>query len=198
MHVQPALITSPYRNTPFYYGGFAIPSPSYRMPGQFGSFIPHLGMEYDYGLYARPGAPYGPLAMFPPGSFGGIDGYGYGFQSPQWAECLVADHFASRKRRGAEAIRGCFILHLYEGQMVYLKGTGFVQNVRMLTLPLEPLATSNTVELPDQAQTNQVQQLFLKVVGLVKSAVTLTIPFEMYATAKTVELIKMFLFSVIM
>lgn len=37
-----------------------------------------------------------------------------------------------------------------QGQMVYLKGTGFVQNVRMLTLPLEPLATSNIVELPDQ------------------------------------------------
>lgn len=72
MDVQPALITSPYRNNhPFYYGGFAIPSPSYRMPGQFGSLIPYLGMKYDYGLYARPGAPYGPLPMFPPGSFGG-------------------------------------------------------------------------------------------------------------------------------
>lgn len=72
MDVQPALITSPYRNNhPFYYGGFAIPSPSYRMPGQFGSLIPYLGMKYDYGLYARPGAPYGPLPMVPPGSFGG-------------------------------------------------------------------------------------------------------------------------------
>jgi len=48
----------------------------------------------------------------------------------------------------------CFILLKMEeltsqGQMVYLKGTGFVQNVRMLTLPLEPTATSNIVELPD-------------------------------------------------
>ncbi|XP_017417641.1 ranBP2-type zinc finger protein At1g67325 isoform X2 [Vigna angularis] len=75
----PALITSPYRNNhPFYYGGFAIPSPSYRMPGQFGSLIPHLGMKYDYGLYATPGAPYGPLPMFPPGSFGGPDGLSEG------------------------------------------------------------------------------------------------------------------------
>ncbi|XP_027926652.1 ranBP2-type zinc finger protein At1g67325-like isoform X2 [Vigna unguiculata] len=98
---KPALITSPYRNShPFYYGGFAIPSPSYSMPGQVGSLVPHLGIQYDYGLYARPGAPYGPLPMFPPGSFGGVDGYGYGFQSPQWADGLVADHFASRKRRG--------------------------------------------------------------------------------------------------
>ncbi|KAL9297129.1 hypothetical protein ACSQ67_023025 [Phaseolus vulgaris] len=106
---QPALITSPYRNNhPFYYGGFTFPPPSYGMPGQFGSLIPHLGTQYDYGLYARPGAPYGPLPMFPPGSFGGIDfdprlrieDCGYGFQSPQWAEGLVADHFASRKRRG--------------------------------------------------------------------------------------------------
>jgi len=41
------------------------------MPGQVGSLVPHLGIQYDYGLYARPGAPYGPLPMFPPGSFGG-------------------------------------------------------------------------------------------------------------------------------
>jgi len=34
-----------------------------------------------------------------------------------------------------------------QDQMVYLKGTGFVRSVTMLTFPLEPLATSNTVEL---------------------------------------------------
>ncbi|TKY65244.1 RanBP2-type zinc finger protein [Spatholobus suberectus] len=107
--LQPAPITSPYRNShPFYYGGIGVPPPSYGMPSPFGSPIPHSGIPYDYGLYARPRAPYSPLPMFPPGSFGGIDygprprinGYGYGFQSPPWAEGLVADNFASRKRRG--------------------------------------------------------------------------------------------------
>ncbi|KAG5008122.1 hypothetical protein JHK82_026055 [Glycine max] len=107
----PAPIISPYRNShPFYHGGFGIPPPSYGIPSQFGSPIPHPGLQYDYGLYARARAPYSPLPMFPPASFGGInygprpriDGYGYGFQSPPppWAEGLVADNFASRKRRG--------------------------------------------------------------------------------------------------
>eukprot|EP00256_Glycine_max_P051764 XP_014617855.1 ranBP2-type zinc finger protein At1g67325 isoform X2 [Glycine max] len=201
----PAPIISPYRNShPFYHGGFGIPPPSYGIPSQFGSPIPHPGLQYDYGLYARARAPYSPLPMFPPASFGGInygprpriDGYGYGFQSPPppWAEGLVADNFASRKRRGV-------INHLthsgnrqnQSGLMVCLKGTGFVQGVTMLILPLEPLATSNIVEPSNLAQTNQIQQLSLKVVGLVKNAVTSTIPFEMYATAKTVEMRKQFL-----
>ncbi|RZB53167.1 RanBP2-type zinc finger protein isoform A [Glycine soja] len=109
----PAPIISPYRNShPFYYGGVGIPPPSYGMPSQFGSPIPHPGIQYDYGLYARARAPYSPLPMFPPASFGGINygprpridgyGYGYGFQSPPppWVEGLIADNFASRKRRG--------------------------------------------------------------------------------------------------
>ncbi|KAK7394560.1 hypothetical protein VNO78_15091 [Psophocarpus tetragonolobus] len=105
----PAPITSPYRNShSFYYGGFGIPPPSYGMPSQFGSPMPHPGMLYNYGLYVRPHAPYSPLPMFPYGSFGGmdyglrprIDAYGYGFQNPPWTEGLVGDNFASRKRRG--------------------------------------------------------------------------------------------------
>lgn len=70
--LQPAPIISPYRNShPFYYGGVGIPPPSYGMPSQFGSPIPHPGIQYDYGLYARARAPYSPLPMFPPASFGG-------------------------------------------------------------------------------------------------------------------------------
>ncbi|KAL1322620.1 hypothetical protein HN51_067623 [Arachis hypogaea] len=107
--IQPAPVTSPYRNTPpFYYGGVGAPPPPYGVSGRFGSPMPHSGVQYDYGLYPRPRLPYSPLPSLPPGSFGGIpygprpsiNGYGYGFQSPPWAEGLITDNFASRKRRG--------------------------------------------------------------------------------------------------
>ncbi|XP_061375922.1 ranBP2-type zinc finger protein At1g67325-like isoform X2 [Gastrolobium bilobum] len=105
----PAPVASPYRNShPFYYGGVGTPPPSYGMSSRFGSPVPHSGVQYDYGLYARPHVPFSLVPMFLPGSFGGFDygprprinGYGYGFQSPPWAEGLETDNFASRKRRG--------------------------------------------------------------------------------------------------
>lgn len=70
--MQPAPVTSPYRNShPFYYGGVGAPPPPYALPSRFGSPIPHSGIQYDYGLYARPRVPYSPIHSFPPGSFGG-------------------------------------------------------------------------------------------------------------------------------
>ncbi|XP_042956278.1 uncharacterized protein LOC122292118 isoform X2 [Carya illinoinensis] len=49
------------------------------------------------------------------------------------------------------------LVNAAEGQMVYMKGIGFVPNVRMLTLPLEPIATSRNAGHQDLllAQTSQ-------------------------------------------
>ncbi|KAH1234880.1 RanBP2-type zinc finger protein [Glycine max] len=203
----PAPIISPYRNShPFYHGGFGIPPPSYGIPSQFGSPIPHPGLQYDYGLYARARAPYSPLPMFPPASFGGInygprpriDGYGYGFQSPPppWAEGLVADNFASRKRRGGPdgLSEGDWICPRCDNVNFAFRTTCNIKHCGAVK-PCVPyvafIPSFNRFLLG--AQTNQIQQLSLKVVGLVKNAVTSTIPFEMYATAKTVEMRKQFL-----
>ncbi|KAK7256413.1 hypothetical protein RIF29_29859 [Crotalaria pallida] len=105
----PAPVRSPYRNGhPVYYGGVGAPPPPYALSSRFGSPVPHSGVPYDYGLYARPRVPYSPVSPFPPGGYGGIafgptpgvNGYGYGFPRAPWAEGIITDNFASRKRRG--------------------------------------------------------------------------------------------------
>lgn len=69
--LQAPPITSHYNNPPpFYFGGVGVPPMPYGVSGRYGSPILPSGV-YDYGAPAGAHGPYGPIATFPHGGFGG-------------------------------------------------------------------------------------------------------------------------------